>query len=253
MTAKPTRRSGRHHADEIVYLDLTRVVTRENYRKTWSEGDVDFQETLESIRENGQDVPAICYYDDATGLNVVIDGQRRLRMCQILGIKLKAIVLKHVPSEAEILDMQLRTNDHRADVNQLDKARAYARSAELHGFTTNRQLAEHHRQSEATISKLMAVLDLPEEGQQKVAAGASVDRVLAEYRPKPRRKGHGKKRFLSLGKRRTILLTAQTPVEDELAIEMLRAALNIFAASKAIAEGEEELEPVPKLRLAEVA
>jgi ParB/RepB/Spo0J family partition protein len=249
-TIKPTRRSGRHHSDEIVTLDLDRVVSRENCRKSWSEQDESFQVLLASIKKDGQDVPGISFYDSSTLINVVVDGQRRLRACQILGIPFKTIVLDHEPTEGEILDLQLRTFK-RADTNQLDKARAYAQSMKLHGFTTNRELAEHHHESEATISKLLAVLDLPEEGQQKVADGVSIDRVLKDYRPKKRAKGHGKKRSLSLGKRRTILLTAQVAVEDELAIEMLQEALRIFTASKAI-EDNQPIEPA-ELRIAAAA
>lgn len=231
------RATGRRAADQIQAIDCDRIQTRPQTRETIDQAKL--QELIESIRRHGQQQPGAVYYDERIAAYVVVFGHRRYLACKTLGIRFECRVLEAAPTEAEIIDLQIVENELREDLNPLEKARAYERAMRAHGFDTRKQLAEHFSVADSTISLAFQILELPEEGQRRIEAGENVKRVLRDFEAKPRRKkGHGKRRTLSLGGGRTLVLVARKPVEDELAYQMLTAAIATL--------------PVPELRLADV-
>lgn len=239
------RRTGRRPAGEIKSIDVNRIQTRPQTRQTIDSNKL--QELVENIRKHGQLSPGKVFYDESLKIYVVVFGHRRYEACKILGIPFRCEVLDRMPTEAEIIDEQVIENEQRADLNPLERARAYARAIEVHGFTTQKQLAEHYSVSEGTITTSMKILELPEDGQRRIANGESVKAVLASFEKKPRRKSHGKKRPIAVGGGRTVLLLARRPIDtDEMVREMLRLALAQF-------EPQVEVELPPALKVFEEA
>lgn len=96
--------------------------------------DVDpaFDELVESIRENGQQVPVLLRPSpDKDGRYQIAYGRRRLRAAQKLGIKVRAIVKKL--SDDELIVAQGRENLDRQDLSFIEKA-FFAKNMEDNGI-----------------------------------------------------------------------------------------------------------------------
>lgn len=124
----------------------------------------------QTIRETGVLQPLLVRRDGADF--VVIEGHRRLRAAKLAG-------LTHVPviiddrelSENEVLYRQLVTNCQRQGLTPLEKARAIDRLIKSVGLSAS-QVAVKLGISPGTVSKLQALLELPEPLQQQVANGS---------------------------------------------------------------------------------
>lgn len=121
----------------------------------------------------------------------LIDGERRWRAAQLLGIKeLKAIVFAEKPSEANLLEIQVTVNCQRADLQPLEKLDAYTKLMTLRGWNAS-ELAKSLSISKANVSKILMLDDLsPEDkrrmqtGELGLAAGYEIARHKALLSPK---------------------------------------------------------------------
>jgi ParB family chromosome partitioning protein len=102
---------------------------------------------------------------------VVVDGERRLRAAKQLRWKtISAIVHEGELSDADVIQRQLIANVQRADLRPVEKARAIDRLMREAGWSAT-QVAAKLGLSAATVSKLLALLVLPADAQQRVDAG----------------------------------------------------------------------------------
>lgn len=100
-----------------------------------------------------------------------IDGMRRCLAAQRLGWPaLEALIERDDLKEVEYLQRQLISNCQRADVPVMDKARAVDRLMREAGWNAS-ETAEQVGFSLPTVSRLLALLALPEEIQRQVEAG----------------------------------------------------------------------------------
>lgn len=124
----------------------------------------------QTIKETGILEPLLVRRDGSEF--VVLEGERRLRAA-------KMAKLTHVPvivddrelTEGEVVYRQLVVNCSRDGLEPLEKARAIRRLIEITKWPAS-QVAVKLGMSPGTVSKLLALLTLPETVQQRVSDGA---------------------------------------------------------------------------------
>lgn len=123
----------------------------------------------QTMRLVGQQVPVRGRMVD--GRCVLTDGMRRFLAARKLGWQtLEVILEKENLGESDLLQRQLIANCQRADLPVLDKARAVRRLMEVSECNAS-EAAARLGTSNASITRLLSLLALPEDIQQQIAAG----------------------------------------------------------------------------------
>lgn len=147
------------------HLDQLRVASQP--RKRFDEAAL--QGLADSIRESGLQHPILVRRekDDL----VVIDGERRLRACRLLGLKEASVLIVEDPvTIADALVRQLACNLQREDLGVIERAEAI-RTLMQQGSMTADQVAKKLGQSPATVSRTLSVLKLPEPLRAQLSSG----------------------------------------------------------------------------------
>jgi ParB family chromosome partitioning protein len=125
-----------------------------------------------SLQKHGQLMPIRVRWDVGLGKWVIISGERRYRAALRAGLRTVACIFadKGLTPE-EVLQEQLIENLLREDLKPVEQARAYRQLMTVHSWTAKELSAELHV-SQGAISKALALLDMPEDLQELVDAGA---------------------------------------------------------------------------------
>lgn len=108
---------------------------------------------------------------EADGKFYIVVGERRFRATKLAGKKTIAAIIEGTGlSEIEVLERQVVEDVQRVDLAPLERAKAIFRLAEATKGTAS-QIAGRLGISNATVSRLLALLELPAEIQERVAAG----------------------------------------------------------------------------------
>lgn len=103
---------------------------------------------------------------------VLIAGERRVRAARLEGLtELRALVTDM--SEADAEDAQLAENIHRKNLTQIEEAKKIQRDLDTLGSTD--AVLEKHNKSRAWLSKMLALLTLPEQTKRLVTENISAD------------------------------------------------------------------------------
>lgn len=173
---------------EVTELPLSAIrVSEFNTRKDMDAGteDAGIQDLAVSIRENGLIQP-ITVREDKEGLFDLIAGQRRLQACQELGWQtIPAIVHDNVGDEDATV-VSLVENVHRAEMNPIDKARAYQAILDHYGNVDD--VSRRAGVTVQTVRKYLQLLRLapsilPRIGTRQGPAGVSAMSRLAQMFP----------------------------------------------------------------------
>lgn len=125
----------------------------------------------ESLRTRGQLQPIRVRWSVERGAYVLIMGERRWRAATMAGLpELSCIVHEGAPSADETLALQLVENALRADLTPIEQARAYRRLIDARRWSA-RQLAAELAVAPSTVTRALALLDLPAEVQGRVDRG----------------------------------------------------------------------------------
>lgn len=159
-------------------------------RQTWDEGKLD--ELAASIRANGliqpilvRDIGTEGLRDDGTeeagdtsvvgkahptkARYQIIAGERRFRACQMAGLEAVPAIVRDA-SEEQMLEWAIIENIHRADLNPIERARAY-RQFMTRFNKTQAQTATRMGEERASVANYVRLLDLPEQVQQLIIEG----------------------------------------------------------------------------------
>ena len=129
--------------------------------------EVDLRRLGESLQAHGQLQPVL-----ARPNGTLITGERRLRAAMLVGLPtLNAVITEDVLSETQIKVIQLTENLHRSDLRDSEKWRAFEELAQLNPDWSNKDLAEHLKLSEPTITKYQAPSRCTAEVQNALLAG----------------------------------------------------------------------------------
>lgn len=125
----------------------------------------------QNIKANGQLQPGVACFDAGRSKYILICGERRWRAIMLAGLLTMAVkVIKGTLTAGQMLAINLSENLQRANLNVVERARAFRRLGQLEGITSG-QVAERMSVSHATVSRDLSLLDLPEPLLAEIAAG----------------------------------------------------------------------------------
>lgn len=153
-----------------------------------------------------------------TGAYEIVMGERRWRAAANAGLDPVPVLVRDTPPDALLRDALLE-NLHRADLNPLDEAAAYAQLLEDFG-ATHEQLAGTLGRSRAHVSNTLRLLQLPGPVQRRLAAGV-----------------------LSAGHARALLGVADALAQERLATRVVAEGLSVRAVEEIVAVGGEDAPP----------
>ena len=134
----------------------------------------------ESLKAHGQIQPISVRWSEDMGRYLIATGERRWRASMLAGRPtIAAIILEGERSDSEILEMQLVENALREDLQPIEQARAFRTLMGRNGWTAAR-LAEALQLTGASVTRALALLDLPYTVQDAVAAGTLAASVAYE-------------------------------------------------------------------------
>jgi ParB family chromosome partitioning protein len=182
----------------------------------------ELQELVVSIREYGVLQPIVVRPLGADGSGrpryELVMGERRLRATKELGLDSIPAVIKDTADESMLRDALLE-NLHRSELNPLEEASAYQQL--LSDFAiTQEELASRLGRSRPQITNTIRLLRLPQDVQQRVAAGV-----------------------LSAGHARAILSSGDEESMRHLADKIVNEDLSVRAAEAAAQRGQRTTKP----------
>lgn len=145
---------------EVMEVKLSDIRLGElNTRKDLNAGieDAGLEDLANSIKEKGLLSPLIVRKND-DGTYGLIAGQRRFLACQRLGWKTIPAIIRDITDDTDATIISLIENVHRADMNPIDKARAYQKIYEK--YKDYNKVAKETGVSISTIRKYLALLNL---------------------------------------------------------------------------------------------
>lgn len=138
-----------------------------------------------SIREKGQLSPIRVRWSEALEKWIIICGERRWRATQKAGLaEIDCYFDEGDLGPSEILEQQLIENCLREDLQPIEEAEAFASLMKVNGWT-GKQVADALRVTPSRVSRALALLKLPDEIQEKVAAGVISSRSAYEISKLP--------------------------------------------------------------------
>jgi ParB family chromosome partitioning protein len=179
--ADPEARSfeGRSRLKAACEIRLDRIVADPNQPRVEFEPE-SLQRLAASLSQRGQLQPIRVRWDEALDRYVVVVGERRWRAAALAGMTaIACVVASGHPTPEEILEDQLIENCLREDLRPIEQARAFRTLLDRLAIS-QRQLAERLQVSPPTITRALALLELPEEIQSSVDAGAIAPQTAYE-------------------------------------------------------------------------
>ena len=155
--------------EQIVYLPLDKIEAAPQVRTEFT--DESLHGLADTMTQLGQLQPIRVRREG--DIYVVVAGERRLRAARLSGrfTTIAAIIESGELDVAGVLHRQLVENCQKEDLKPLDKARAIKELMERTGKSTT-EVASMLGVASGTISKLLALLNLPEQIQSQVRDGA---------------------------------------------------------------------------------
>jgi len=172
LAADPDARSfeGRSRLKSACEIRLDRIVADPNQPRTEFDPDA-LNRLAASLKQRGQLQPIRVRWDDALDRYVVVVGERRWRAASLAGLSsIACVVAAGTPGPEELLEDQLIENCLREDLRPIEQAKAFRTLLTRLGIS-QRQLAERLQVSPPTITRALALLELPDSIQTSVEAG----------------------------------------------------------------------------------
>lgn len=162
---------GRTRAREAGFMEVERIVPDPNQPR--KEFDAEALDHLaESLKRHGQLLPLRVRWSEELAKWVIISGERRYQAAKRAGLKTLSCVFVDRPlTDAEILQEQIIENLLREDLKPIEQAKAYKSLMDTQGWN-GAQVAEALNVSKATISRVLALLKLPDDIQDQIEQGA---------------------------------------------------------------------------------
>lgn len=119
-------------------------------------------EMATSIARDGQRVPAVVMPDpDAPGTYLLIEGRYRKKALTSLGRETILASIIEPLSELEAYRLSLLLNEERNDQTVLDNALSWKAMLDSGAYKSQDHIAEHLNLKQSSVSKTLAILDLP--------------------------------------------------------------------------------------------
>ncbi len=153
--------------EQIQHIPLDKIVANVQVRKVFDQESLDGMAT--SLKEVGQLQP--CRVRRFGEKFMLVSGERRWRAAPMAGLTSLAVIIEGKDlCEGEVLQRQLIENVQREDLTPLEKATAIVELMKSTGWKAG-EAATRLGISNASATRLLAMLTLPESIQNQVAAG----------------------------------------------------------------------------------
>lgn len=163
---------------EVRELPIDQIAVSEfNTRKDLNAGmeDSSIEDLATSIQEKGLLNPLIVRVN-ANGGYELVAGQRRLLACKNLGWKSVPALVRSELDDGDATAISLIENVHRAEMNPLDKARAFGTLRERYGGDVSRVSKETGIGAQ-TVKKYLHLLSLPEAICERVSTAGGPAKI----------------------------------------------------------------------------
>jgi ParB family transcriptional regulator, chromosome partitioning protein len=179
VTAGPSRHDGCTRLRSAAEIAVDRIVPDPGQPRTEFDPDA-IARLAESLKAHGQLQPISVRWSDDMGRYLIVTGERRWRAATLAGRPtVAAVILEGPHTESQILEMQLIENCLREDLQPIEQARAFRTLMDRNGWSAAR-LAEALHLTGATVSRALALLELPYTVQEAVDAGTLAPSVAYE-------------------------------------------------------------------------
>ena len=179
-------------------------------------------ELVHSISEVGLLQPVVVR-SSGPGTYELVMGERRWRAAQAAGLELLPAIVRQTGDDALLRDALLE-NLHRAELNPLEEASAYAQLLEDFGCTHD-ELAQRIGRSRPQISNTLRLLRLSPAVQRRVAAGV-----------------------LSAGHARALVAVSDAGTQDRLAARAVAEGISVRGLEEIVAVGASDSDDEPTRR-----
>ncbi len=161
---------GRRPLRNVGQVDVNQVVPDPDQpRAEFSEEALD--RLADSIREQGQLAPIRVRWSGPLEKWVIVVGERRWRATRRAGLEtIDCVFVDGDLSRGELLSQQLIENLLREDLRAIEEAKAFQQLMDLNAWT-GKELADALRLPPSKVSRSLALLDLPEDLQERVETG----------------------------------------------------------------------------------
>jgi len=165
-TPSPASETSNVAIDKVMELPVEKIQKNPHQpRQNWDESKL--LDLSESIKTSGVIQPVLVR-QMGQGYQLIA-GERRLRATQLAGKDKIPAIVKQV-SEEQVIEWALIENLHRADLNPLERARAYQHY--LNNFSlTQQEAAVRLSEDRSTIANYIRLLELPAEIQKMLSDG----------------------------------------------------------------------------------
>jgi ParB family transcriptional regulator, chromosome partitioning protein len=163
---------------EVSELPLGEIdVSAFNTRKDLSAGmeDSSIDDLAASIKEKGLLSPVMVRVASG-GRYELVAGQRRLLACRKLGMRTISALVRSQMDDADATAISLIENVHRAEMNPIDKARAFAALRDNYAGDLHR-VSRETGVGLPTVKRYLSLLSLPEEIQARLSTGEGPARI----------------------------------------------------------------------------
>ncbi len=153
-------------------LPLDMIDVREQVRTSFDDTDDNSLKGLaESIKRQGQLQPILVRPKD--GRYELIAGERRYRATKLAGKSSITAFIREIADD-QVEDAQLAENIQRENLTQIEIAKKLKRDLDAVGGSLDK-LAKQHSKSKPWLSKMLGLLDLPEQARRVVKENISAD------------------------------------------------------------------------------
>lgn len=175
---------GRKRRNNVGSVDVDLVTPDPDQpRKEFSQESI--ARLAESLRSQGQLQPIRARWSDKLAMWIIVSGERRWRAAKLAGLPTIDCVFEDRELEqAQALEQQLIENLVREDLLPIEEARGYQQLMTLKNWN-GRQVAEALHIPASKVSRSLALLDLPQEVQQRVSSGQLAARSAYELSKLP--------------------------------------------------------------------
>jgi ParB family chromosome partitioning protein len=160
-------------------IEVGRIVADPNQPRTEFDPEA-IARLADSLKEHGQIQPISVRWSEDMGRYLIVTGERRWRASILAGRPtIAAVILEGERTESQVLEMQLVENCLREDLQPIEQARAFRTLMDRNDWTAAR-LAEALQLTGASVTRALALLDLPYTVQDAVASGELAPSVAYE-------------------------------------------------------------------------
>ena len=161
---RPPSQAGPAKEGSTPHIRVDQIVAKEQHRAVFE----DIEQLAASIDAHGLIQPLLVRYLPDQTFELVA-GERRLRAVQHLKLDMVPCIVEHL-DDGQVAALRLAENLNRKDLNSIEEAKAFQDVIAKNKWTLT-ETAKRYGRDKGTVSRLLQLLELPDEFQQQIIDG----------------------------------------------------------------------------------